>query len=537
MSSKEQWVVQWKSTEPLTHRWTMVGEHHSFSYATFILIMDGQAIWKINGERVQVSFGQLIALEAYSLIEVLEGGQLDLSGWKIEFNTYVIAEDTQSLTPYTWSVPVDHTYQKVQLIGGMMANMSQHLSKQVSDKPYQYSVKYPYLIYELMNILYQEKELEDQPTLEQGMIRSIEYMHTHYDQVITRKQLAEIVGVSPWYYSRKFSEQFGKPPLDYLTSFRMYRAQEELICTSKSSQDIAKQSGFEDTHYFSRRFKQLVGVSPSQYASQLSARKIVCLSSTCAEILIHLGIIPYAVTVSPILLADHQYQLFEKHGVHIIEAAQYEQDIEHIQQLEPELLIGNVWSEEVKQQLRAIAPLITSLSIDTFVLIHQLASLFHNQQQAQTIQLQLQNHLNIAKQHLQSITTSQATVMVLRIEPFGYRYMGIHSVGIAQLLYHQLGVSAPEVLKEGKAWFNPCSLELLLEANPDYLFVEKRVIEHFSIEKSVERLLDSDIWNSLKAVQNQHVFDIDSRLWVEGRGIIGHTMIVNEIVDQLTLKG
>lgn len=535
MSGKKQWIVQWKSTQALTHQWMSIGEYHSFIYPVFILIIDGQAIWKINGERVQVSFGQLIAVEAYSLIEVLEGGQLDLSGWCLEFNTYGIADNTSTLTEYPWSVPVEGTYQKVQLTGGILTNISQHLSQEEADQQYESSIKHPYMIYELLNYLYMDRmhQPDDQQTLTQGIIRSAEYMQTHYDQVITRKQLAEIAGVSPWYYSRKFSERFGKSPLEYLASFRMYRAQEQLIFTQINSQDIAKKSGFEDTHYFSRRFKQLVGVSPTLYADSLSSRRIVCLSSTCADIMIHLGIIPYAVIVTPILLAPHQFKQFEAHGVKMVEIAQYEQDIGQIQQLEPELLVGNVWSEEVRQQLRAIAPLITSLSIDVMTLLEQLSSVFNKQTEAQQLQIQLEQEITVAKQALQPIINAKATIMVLRVEPFGYRYLGVDAVGIARLLYHQLDLSAPEVLQEGKAWFNPCTFDLLLSANPDYLFIEKRIIEQFSTEESMNKLIDSDVWQQLKAVQQQQVFDMDTRLWVEGRGIQGYTMILDEITTHL----
>ena len=535
MSGKMQWIVQWKSTQALTHQWMSIGEYHSFGHPVLILIIDGQAIWKINGERVQVSVGQFIAVEAYSLIEVLEGGQLDLSGWCIEFNTYMISNDTPALTEYVWSVSGEGTYQKVQLTGGVLARISQHLSKEEIDEQYELSIKQPYIIYELLNYLYTDRiePPDDQQTLTQGILRSAEYMQNHYDQVITRKQLAEIAGVSPWYYSRKFSEHFGKSPLEYLASFRMYRAQEQLIFTQINSQDIAKKSGFEDTHYFSRRFKQLVGVAPSLYADSLSSRQIVCLSSTCAEVMIHLGIIPYAVMVTPILLAPYQLQQFEAHGVKMVEMAQYEQDIQQIQQLEPELLVGNVWSEEVRQQLRAIAPLITGLSMDVMILLQQLASVFHKQTEADQTILQLEEAMTIAKQKVQLIINAKATIMILRVEPFGYRYLGLDAIGVARLLYDQLELSAPEVLQAGKAWFNPCTLDLLLSANPDYLFIEKRIIEQFSTEESMHQLIESDIWQQLKAVQHHQVFDIDTRLWVEGCGIQGYTMILDQITTYL----
>ena len=73
------------------------------------------------------------------------------------------------------------------------------------------------------------------------MLRTIDFMQeNYYEQMITRKQLAEIAGISPWHYSRKFNERYGKPPLDYLAHYRIYRAQEALVRTTATVQDIAQ---------------------------------------------------------------------------------------------------------------------------------------------------------------------------------------------------------------------------------------------------------------------------------------------------------
>jgi ABC-type Fe3+-hydroxamate transport system substrate-binding protein len=111
--------------------------------------------------------------------------------------------------------------------------------------------------------------------------------------------------------------------------------------------------------------------------------------------------------------------------------------------------------------------------------------------------------------------------------------MGGHSNGVSHLLYEQLRLTLPQPLQAGEAWFNPCSLDLLAKANPDYLFVEKRVMQHFSAEDNMKNLVESSQWNDLKAVKNNRVFLVDTRLWVDGHGIIGHKMILNEIVNSL----
>ncbi|WP_024628596.1 MULTISPECIES: helix-turn-helix domain-containing protein [unclassified Paenibacillus] len=532
MSNNIDWVAQWKLTKPLTDQWMTAGKLHHFSSHALLLILDGKAIWNINGHRVQVSYGELIAVQENSVIEVIEGGNLDLAGWHIQFDTYAIFPDRGEMEKYEWHVPSGDTYQKVQLTGGTLAILSQQWSEHSSPDWNATRVGNQYLIYELLQHVYREQS-EEHSTVEQGILRSVDYMQQHYDQVITRKQLAEIAGITPWHYSRKFSERYGKPPLDYLAHYRIYRAQEELLLTTATSQDIAKKTGFEDAHYFSRRFKQLTGVSPRNYRQTLPLRNIVCLSPLCAEVLIHLGVIPHAVMVTPLLLPEHQHELFELHQVKMLEVPQYELDVERIRQVQPEWIIGNVWTEEIKQRLRTIAPILTGLNNDVETLLHQLAGLFHREDTAYELHLQLQLEVNAVQRQLEHLVQSSSTVMVLRVETFGYRYMGGHSNGVSHVLYEQLQLTLPQPLQAGEAWFNPCSLDLLAKANPDYLFVEKRVMQHFSAEDNMKKLVESSQWNDLEAVKNNRVFLVDTRLWVDGRGIIGHKMILNEIVNSL----
>lgn len=533
MTNNVAWVAQWLSSEPLTPVWMTAGRVHYFSSPSFILLMDGKAIWKINGHPVEVSYGQLIAVEENVVIEVMEGGLQDLAGWHIQFHTYTMPQNQREIVKHYWHVPHDTGYQKVQLTGGSLGRLSQRVSGEVSQNPHAVWVRRQHLIHELLDHLYQAQP-DEMHTTEESLRRSVHYMQQHHDQVITRKQLAQISGMSPWHYSRKFSERYGKPPLDYLAHYRIYRAQEELLLTRATSQDIAKKSGFEDAHYFSRRFKQLTGISPKKYRQTMTKRKIVSLSPICGEIMIHLGVIPHAVVVTPILLSPHHREQFIAHGVKMLEVTQYEVEIELVRQVQPEMLIGNILTEDVKRELRTIAPILTGLHQDVEPMLDQLAGWFLKEEEAHRLHLQMKHEVSAAKRQLHPIIQSASTVMLLRVEAFGYRYLGGHSHGVSNLLYKQLGLALPQALDSGAAWFNPCSLELLTQANPDYLFVEKRMMQHFSAEENMSKLWESPQWNDLQAVKNNRVFYVDTNLWVDGHGITGHALILNQIVRHLT---
>ncbi|MGG4142485.1 helix-turn-helix domain-containing protein [Paenibacillus algorifonticola] len=531
-SNPNQWLAKWESTQPLTDKWVTAGEVHYIPLHTFILVTDGQAIWNMNGEKVHVAFGHLIAIEENSLIEIVDGGNRDLSGWKIQFHTYSLYHKKREILKFEWHVPAGNTYQITQLTGGALASICYHLSEDASRDGNEAWVGNQHFIYGLLKHLYQ-KQPSDSQTTEQGMQRSIVYMQEHYDEIITRKQLAEMAGISQWHYSRKFSERYGKPPLEYLANYRVYRAQEELLLTSAKAHEIAKKVGFEDAHYFSRRFKQLAGVPPRYYAQTVKQRKIVSLSPLYAEVLVALGVIPHAVVVTPLLLPQHQRQLFAAHQVKLLEVPQNGFDLEIIQQAQPELMVGRYLTEDMKQQLRTIAPVITGLTVDIGILIDQFAAIFNKQTEAAICHNQMNNEVVAARNQLQSIIQSGATVMVLRVEAFGYRYLGGSSTGASQLLYEKLGLSIPELLKSGKAWFNPCTLDELHSANPDFLFVEKRVMEHYSADENMSKLIESSRWSTMKAVKNNRVCYVDTNLWVDGFGYTGQTLVLKQIVGHL----
>ncbi|MFC3749720.1 helix-turn-helix domain-containing protein [Paenibacillus sp. GCM10012306] len=526
------WIAQWETTTLLSDKWMTAGEVNYCTSHTLIVITDGQAIWNINGQIVHVTFGQLIAIEENSFVEVLEGGNLDLAGWHIQFHTYSILKAEGTVVKTDWKVPLGSTYQVVQLTGGFLTSISDSLNTLQSMGISEQLVEHQFLLYGLLKNLY-HKPASDQPTTEEGIMRSIAYMQEHYHETITREELAQIAGVSQWHYSRKFGEMCGKPPLDYLANYRIHRAQEELLLTSASSQEIAKKVGFEDVHYFSRRFKQFAGMSPRNYVQHLGERQVLSISALCAELLVSLGIIPQAVMVTPLLLPQHQRELFESHGIKLLEVPQYETNIEFIQQERPEIIMGHFITEDIKKKLRGVAPIITGLTNDVEILLQQFGAWFHKQEEANTLQVQMNNEVNAARQQLRSIIESGATVMVLRVEPFGYRYLGGTSSGVSQLLYQRLELALPESLKAGEAWFNPCTMDQLSAADPAYLFVEKRRMEYFNAEENMEKLRESKQWKDLRAVKNNRVFYIDTSLWVDGCGVIGQSIIIDQVVSSL----
>ena len=66
------------------------------------------------------------------------------------------------------------------------------------------------------------------------------------------------------YFRKMFKEYTGISPRQYHLELKIMRAKELLLTTDLNIKQICFELGFESSHYFSRFFKQKVGVSPSE---------------------------------------------------------------------------------------------------------------------------------------------------------------------------------------------------------------------------------------------------------------------------------
>lgn len=87
----------------------------------------------------------------------------------------------------------------------------------------------------------------------------------HEDEAISLKCLADILGYSEFYVSRKFKEISGMQFRDYLRYRKLAFALKEVRDTKKGLLDIALDYGFSSHEAFTRAFKEAYGVSPSDY--------------------------------------------------------------------------------------------------------------------------------------------------------------------------------------------------------------------------------------------------------------------------------
>ena len=95
--------------------------------------------------------------------------------------------------------------------------------------------------------------------------QSIAYMLRHLDEPLQVATLAAQANISPSHFFALFKRQIGCAPIDYFIRLRMQHACHLLDETILSVKEVAATLGYDDPFYFSRIFKSVNHVAPSEY--------------------------------------------------------------------------------------------------------------------------------------------------------------------------------------------------------------------------------------------------------------------------------
>lgn len=95
--------------------------------------------------------------------------------------------------------------------------------------------------------------------------KAINYMKTNFNATVTLPDVASMCNISPEHFSRIFKQETGFNFSEYLNLLRLKKAHSMLRHREKESvAKIASMCGFNDSNYFSVKFKQMYGISPKK---------------------------------------------------------------------------------------------------------------------------------------------------------------------------------------------------------------------------------------------------------------------------------
>jgi AraC-like DNA-binding protein len=122
-------------------------------------------------------------------------------------------------------------------------------------------------LYERLSVLMEKLSGNKPQSGSNDILRQIdEYINKNYAAHLNTQTLSRRFGFVPSYISKLFRQYKGMSPSEYLTHIRIEKAR-ELIRSGIDVNvgDIASAVGFSDPSYFSRLFRKMTGLLPTEY--------------------------------------------------------------------------------------------------------------------------------------------------------------------------------------------------------------------------------------------------------------------------------
>ncbi|MEK0313823.1 helix-turn-helix domain-containing protein [Cohnella sp. 56] len=334
---------------------------------------------------------------------------------------------------------------------------------------------------------------------------AIRLIRACFHEPLSRDRTAAALGISPAHFSRLFRRETGCSFVDYVCRTRIRHAQELLLLSpDKSIGEIAESSGFQSEHYFSRKFKQAKGCSPTAY--RLRPRSYAALSPHIASCLLTLGVVPRVGVLEPWMedvygrrLSLNEMRVFGELG---------EEALRALEKAQPDLILAGE-GDAHWEQLREIAPVIAVPDLDDdwrepLFLIANAAGL---RDRAAAWADRFDRLAAEARLRLSRAIGPDDTVGIVKIVSDKlYVYGRSTSMG-GCVIYDTLGLRAPAAVRD--ELFKPCLPNKPIEPHelPHYAGDRLFLFDYRSKwYPDKPGWMQSDAWLALTAVRNGHVY-------------------------------
>lgn len=102
------------------------------------------------------------------------------------------------------------------------------------------------------------------------IIKGKEYIDSHWNEEFDIGQLADIVHMSRYHYTRLFKQHTGMTPYNYYQEVKFEKFKELLCDKSLSITDIFDECGLDYSGSMAKKIKQKLGMTPSQYRKMMT---------------------------------------------------------------------------------------------------------------------------------------------------------------------------------------------------------------------------------------------------------------------------
>ena len=120
---------------------------------------------------------------------------------------------------------------------------------------------------ELINMInFMKTKLENtQESISPVIIKLLNHIEKNYQKDLNLKEISDSLNINSIYLGQLFQKEIGILFSDYINNFRINKAKDLLANTSLKASEIGELVGYSNKNYFYRKFKSIVGITPSEW--------------------------------------------------------------------------------------------------------------------------------------------------------------------------------------------------------------------------------------------------------------------------------
>jgi len=263
----------------ITHDFDLTEIEHYHDFTELVFILYGKGIQVIEGYEYQVSAGDIFVLQGKQkhYFKNLFGIQIANIMFDAQTLPRLISNELKKIDGYNALFILEPSYRsahhfknKLYLKRSKMAKLELIINSMLAEQESQqegYNILMANHLEELIVLLsryYSQLETtEAQSLLRIGKV--IDFLETHFERKIGLNEMSEISFMSSRNFQRVFKKAVGATPLQYLMAIRLQKSRQLLRETNKTIASIAAETGFSDSNYFIKCFRNANHITPSKF--------------------------------------------------------------------------------------------------------------------------------------------------------------------------------------------------------------------------------------------------------------------------------
>ncbi|MFN8258169.1 MAG: AraC family transcriptional regulator [Bacteroidales bacterium] len=273
-------VARVNHSQGISHNFDLTEIPHYHDFTEIIIVLKGKALHLVENNEYQVSAGDIFVLQGYQAHSFKDASQIEIVNVMFDaremnklFNTQLIRQIPGYKALFILEPQYRNNYHFKNILHLGIKDLS-HIELIISSMITEQSNMEPAYEAILKNrleelIIFLSREYSKLNSKEAVSLLRIghvmEYIENSYSKNISLEELAQISNMSVRNFQRIFKNATGDSPIDYLIKLRLEKAKKMLQSTDFQVADIALRTGFNEYNYFSRKFKNQIGLSPLKY--------------------------------------------------------------------------------------------------------------------------------------------------------------------------------------------------------------------------------------------------------------------------------